>query len=332
MEKVMKFGRLIIGLAAISTAVVAAIPIASAQVYPSRPINIVVPFPAGGATDVAARILAERMRASLGQPVVVENISGVGGTVAVGRVARAAPDGHVLSLGDWTSHVSSPAIFPIQYDVVSDFEPVALLASGPQLLVGRSTIPANGLAELIDWLKAQSNQASLALPGTLGSGGHISGLVFQDAAGVRFRLVPYRGGAPAIQDLVAGHVDLLFVGASAALPYVRNGQIKAFGVTTEGRWAAAPDIPTISESGVSLYFALWQGLWAPRNTPRHVIEKLNAAVVDALADAALRQRFADLGQEIPPRAQQTPVALGDHHKAEIGKWWPIIKAAGIKVE
>jgi tripartite-type tricarboxylate transporter receptor subunit TctC len=332
MEKVMKFGRLIIGLAAISTTVVAAIPIASAQMYPSRPINIVVPFPAGGATDIATRILAERMRASLGQPVVVENISGVGGTTAVARVARAAPDGYVLSLGDWTSHVSSSAIFPIQYDVMSDLEPVALLASGPQLFVGRSTVPAKDLAELIDWLKTQSNQASLALPGTLGSGGHISGLVFQNAAGVRFRLVPYRGGAPAIQDLVAGHVDLLFVGASAALPYVRSGQIKAFGVTTESRWAAAPDIPTLSESGVSLYFSLWQGLWAPKNTPKNVIEKLNAAVVDALADAALRQRFADFGQEIPPRAQQTPEALGVHHRAEIGKWWPIIKAAGIKVE
>jgi tripartite-type tricarboxylate transporter receptor subunit TctC len=331
MEKVMKFARLIIGLAAISTAV-AAIPIASAQVYPSRPINIVVPFPAGGATDIAARILAERLRASLGQPVVVENISGAGGTIAVARVARADPDGYVLSVGDWTSHVSSPAILPIQYDVMSDLEPVALLASGPQLFVGRSTIPASDIAELIAWLKTQPNQASLALPGTLGSAGHISGLTFQSAAGVQFRFVPYRGGAPAIQDLVAGHVDLLFVGASAALPYVRNGQIKAFGVTSETRWAAAPEIPTISESGVPLTFALWQGVWAPKNTPRTIIEKLNTAVVDALADAALRQRFADSGQEIPPRAQLTPEALGAHHKAEIGKWWPVIKAAGIKVE
>ena len=328
----MKFRRLFIGLVAISTTVAAAIPIASAQGYPSRPINIVVPFSAGGATDIVARILAEHMRASLGQPVVIENITGAGGTIAVARVARAASDGYVLSLGDLTSHVSSSAIFPIQYDVISDLEPVALLASGPQLFAGRSTIPAKDLAELIDWLKRQSGQASLALPGILGSGGHISGLAFQNAAGVQFRFVPYRGGGPAIQDLVAGHVDLLFVGASAALPYVRSGQIKAFGVTTETRWAAAPDIPTISEAGVPLYFSLWQGLWTPKNTPKAIIDKLNAAVVDALADPALRQRFADLGQEIPPRTQQTPEALGARYRAEIGKWWPIIKAAGIKVE
>lgn len=328
----MKFVRLIVGLAAISTNFVAAVSNASAQAYPSRPINIVVPFPAGGATDVAARILAERLRTSVGQPVVVENVSGAGGTIAVARVARAAPDGYVLSLGDLTSHVSSSAIFPVQYDVMSDLEPVALLASGPQLFVGRSTIPAKDLAELLDWLKTQPNQASLALPGALGSGGHISGLAFQNATGVQLRFVPYRGGAPAVQDLVAGHVDLLFVGASSALPYVRSGQIKAFGVTTETRWAAAPDIPTISESGVPLYFSLWQGLWAPKNTPRDVINKLNAAVVDAFADPALRQRFADFGQEIPPRAQQTPEALGAHHRAEILKWWPVIKAASIKVE
>ena len=281
----MKFERLI-GLAAILTTVVAVIPFASAQVYPSRPINIVVPFPAGGATDIAARILAERMRASLGQPVVVENISGAGGTIAVARVARSAPDGYVLSLGDLTSHVSSSAIFPIQYDVMSDLEPVALLASGPQLFAGRSTIPAKDLAELIDWLKTQSNQASLALPGTLGSGGHISGLAFQNAAGVQFRFVPYRGGAPAIQDLVAGHVDLLFVGASAALPYVRSGQIKAFGVTTESRWRRRSGHSYDRGVGVSLYFSLWQGLWAPKNTPRDVIEKLNSAVVDALLRGA----------------------------------------------
>jgi tripartite-type tricarboxylate transporter receptor subunit TctC len=328
----MKVVRLIVCLTAIATTFLPVVPTASAQVYPSRPINIVVPFPAGGTTDIAARILAERMRTSLGQPVVVENVSGAGGTIAVARVVRAAPDGYVLSLGDLTSHVSSSAIFPVQYDVMNDLEPVAMLASGPQLFVGRSTIPAKDLGELIDWLKTQPNQASLALPGALGSGGHISGLAFQNATGVQFRFVPYRGGAPAIQDLVAGHVDLLFVGASGALPYVRSGQIKAFGVTTETRWAAAPDIPTISESGLPLYFSLWQGLWAPKNTPRDVINRLNATVVDALADPALRQRFADFGQEVPQSEQQTPEALGAHHKAEIRKWWPIIKAASIKVE
>ena len=324
--------RLFLHLAAAVVAALMAAPIARGEVYPSRPVTFVVPFPAGGVTDVVARVLAERMRVSLGQPVIVENVSGAGGTIAVGRVVRAAPDGHTLSLGDLTSHVSSSAIFTVQYDVLRDLEPVALLPSAPQLFVGKSAMPAKDLKELIVWLKAHPDKASAALPGTFGSGGHLSALYFQNSTGTRFQFVPYRGGAPAIQDLVAGHVDLLFIDASTALPYVRSGQIKAYGVTAKTRWAAAPEIPTLDELGVPLYFSLWRGLWLPKGTPKEVIVKLNTAVVDALADSAVRQRLTEIGQEIPSLNLQTPEALGAHHKAEIEKWWPVIKAANVRVE
>jgi tripartite-type tricarboxylate transporter receptor subunit TctC len=316
--------------AVIAVSLVAAAPVASEEAYPSRPLTIVVPFSAGGVTDTVARILAERMRVSLGQPVIVENITGAGGTLGVSRVVRAAADGYTASLGDLTSHVSSSAIFPVRYDVLNDLQPVALLTSAPQLLVGKRTMPATRLDELIAWLKSNPDTASAALPGAFGSGGHLSGLYFQKSTGTRFQFVPYRGGAPAVQDLIAGHVDLLFTDATNVLPYVRGGQIKAYGVTTKRRWAAAPDIPTIDEFGVPLYFSLWRGLWLPKGTPQDVIARLNAAVVDALVDPAVRQQLAD--QEIPPPGQQTPQALAAHHKAEIEKWWPIIKAANIKPE
>jgi tripartite-type tricarboxylate transporter receptor subunit TctC len=311
-------------------ALVGGMPTASAETYPSRPVTIVVPFSAGGVTDAVARVLAERMRVSLGQPVIVENITGAGGTIAVGRVVRAASDGYTASLGDMTSHVSSSAIFPIHYDVLSDLTPVALLTSAPQLFVGRNTMPARDLNELIAWLKANPDKASVALPGTFGSGGHLSGISFQKSTGTRFQFVPYRGGAPAVQDLIAGHVDLLFTDAANVLPYVRGGQIKAYGVTTKNRWATAPDIPTLDEAGVPLYFSLWRGLWLPKGASADVITRLSGAVVDALADAAVRRQLADLGQEIPE--QPTPTALAAHQKAEIQKWWPIIKAANIKPE
>ena len=233
--------------------------ISSAQLYPTRPVTIVVPFPAGGVTDVTARVLADHLKGSLGQPVIVENVTGAGGTIGVGRVARATPDGHTLSLGDLTSHVSSSAIFPVQYDMLRDFSPIVLLTSSPQLLVGKNALPANNLGELIIWLKANADRVSVALPGAMGSGGHLSGLYFEDSIGTRFQFVPYRGGAPAVQDVIAGHMDLLFTDAANVLPFVRRGQIKAYGVTTKGRWAAAPEIPTIAEFGIPLYFSLWRG-------------------------------------------------------------------------
>jgi tripartite-type tricarboxylate transporter receptor subunit TctC len=308
---------------------VASIPIASAEVYPSRPVTIVVPFPAGGATDLTARLLADRMRGSLGQPVIVENVTGAGGTLAVSRAVRAAPDGHTLSLGDLTSHVSSSIIFPVTYDVLKDLEPVGLVASVPQLLVGRPTIPARNLSELIVWLKTNADKATMALPGALGSGGHLSAIELQSATGAKFQIVPYRGATPALQDLIAGHVDLLFANASTALPYVRDGKIKVYGVTTKDRWSAAPDIPTMNESGLKLYFALWQALWVPKGTPKEIIAKLSAAVIEALADAEVRTRFATLGQDIPARDQQTSDTLRAFHKAEFEKWLPVIEKAKI---
>jgi len=302
----------------------------SEQTYPSRPITIVVPFPAGGPADVVARIIAERMRLSLGQPIIIENVSGAGGTPGVGRVVRAAPDGYTLSLGDQTSHVSSSAIFPVHYDVLKDLEPVALLPSEPEMLVGKNSIPASNLKELIAWLKANPDRALAALPGAFGSGGHLCSLDFQKMTGTRFGFVPYRGGAPALQDFVAGHVDLMFAAASAVLPYVRSGQIRAYGISSKSRWAAAPEIPMLAESGVPLYFSLWRGLWAPRGTPKDVVAKLNAAVAEALADSEVAKRFAALGLELPPPEERAPEALRTYHREQAEKWWPIIKAADIR--
>jgi tripartite-type tricarboxylate transporter receptor subunit TctC len=293
---------------------------------------MVVGFAAGAATDTIGRVMAERMKSSLGQPVIVENVTGAGGTIAVGRVARAAPDGYTLGLGSNGSHVVTGATYALRYDLLNDFEPVALLSTGPFVLVTRKTIPANDLKGLIAWLKANPDKATQGHAGTGGTS-HIAGVFFQKETGTRFQFVPYRGIAPAIQDVVAGQIDLAISDPVAALPQVNAGTIKAYGVTTKTRLLSSPDIPTLDEAGLPGFdISQWHGFWLPKSTPKTVIGKLNAAVVDALADPVVRSRLADIGQQIPSREQQTPEALAAYQKAEIEKWWPIIKAASIKGE
>jgi tripartite-type tricarboxylate transporter receptor subunit TctC len=306
---------------------------ASAQTYPSRQITMIVPFPAGGPVDTLGRLLAEPMRASLGQPLIVENVSGAGGTIAAARVARAAPDGYTIILGNWTSFVGSPAIYPVQFDAVADFEPVSLLAFSQLMIVAKASFPANSVQELIAWLKANPNKATSGTIG-VGSPSQVGGLYFQKLTGTQFQLVPYRGAAPALQDLLSGQIDLRFgAEGSQMLPYLRSHTVKALAIMGKTRWSAAPDIPTIDEAGVpGLYLTFWQALWVPKGTPKDVVAKLNAAAVEAMAEPIVHKRLIDLGQVIPPREELTPEALRAFHKAEIEKWWPIIKGAGIKAE
>jgi len=323
-----RFLRLAVGAAMLP----AVASLADAQPYPARPITIVVPFPAGGAANPLARLLAEHMRGTLGQPVIVENVVGAGGTLGVGRVARASPDGSVLSFGNWASHVGASAIYPVQYDVLKDLAPIARIADTPLWIVARNTLPAKDLRELVAWLKANPDKASAATVGA-GSAAHLCAIYLQNNTGTRFQTVPYRGGGLAIQDLVGGQVDFICDMAANSLPVMRNGNIKALAVMAKSRWFAAPEVPTVDEMGVpGIHVSIWHGLWAPRGTPGEVVAKLNAAVVAALADPAVRGKFAELGQVIPPRAEQTPEALGALRKAEADRWWPIIKAAGIKPE
>jgi len=305
---------------------------ANAQGFPSRQITIVVPFPAGGPTDTIARIMAERMRASLGQPVIVENVSGANGTIGVGRVASASPDGYTIGIGHWSTHVLNGAVYALKYDLLNDFVPLAWIATNPQLIVARKTMPAGDLREFIGWLKANPDKALQGTAGT-GSNQHIAGAFFQKLTGTRFQFVPYRGAAPAMQDLLAGQIDFLFDQAANSLPQARAGSIKVYAVTAKSRLSSAPDIPTVDEAGLpEFYISIWHGLWAPKGTPKDVVARLNAAVVDALADPTVRARFVELGQDIPPREQQTPEALAALQKSEIEKWWPVVKAAGIKAE
>jgi tripartite-type tricarboxylate transporter receptor subunit TctC len=318
-------------LAAVAVTTLVVCPQAFAQTYPSRPVTVVVPFSAGGPADVIARILAERMRQSLGQPILVENTVGAGGSVGVGRVARAAPDGYTLVAGHWGTHVVNGATYELSYDLRSAFEPIALTATGPQLIVAKKATPASDLNTFIAWLKAHPGEA---LMGTAGAGsGQINGFLFQQMTGTRFQFVPYRGLPPAVQGLVAGQIDMMIASVADLLPQVRVGTIRAFAVPAKNRLTLAPDIPSVDEAGVpGFHTQMWHGLWAPARTPKEVITKLNAAVVDALADTAVRKRLGDLGQDIAPRDEQTPDGLAAFQAAEIQKWWPIIKAAGIKAE
>jgi tripartite-type tricarboxylate transporter receptor subunit TctC len=319
-------------LATVAAALSAVSRVAKAQTYPSRPITMIVPFPPGGLADVIGRIAAEGMRASLSQSIIIENVGGANGSIGTGRVARTTPDGYTLVLGIWNTHVGNAATYALQYDVVKDFAPIALLADAPLLLVAKKAIPANDLKELIAWLKANPDKASMGTVGA-GSPGHLLGLLLQQETGTRFGLVAYRGAAPQTQDLVAGQIDMGFANPATALPHVQAGSIKAFAVTAKNRLAVAPDIPSVDEAGLpGLYFSLWAGLFAPRGTPSDIVGKLNSAAVNTLGDPILRQKLAEQGFEIPPRERQTPEALAAYQKAEIDKWWPIIKAANIKAE
>ena len=283
--------------------------------------------------DVLARIMAERLKVSLGQPVIIENVAGAAGSLGVGRVARASPNGYTLSIGPGSAtHVANGAIYALPYDVVNDFEPVGLIGTMSQLIVARKTFPANDLNELTAWLRANPDKALQGTSG-VGSSGHIAGAYFQKATGTRYTFVPYRGLAPAMQDLLAGQVDMMIDVPTSSLPQARAGAIKAFAVAAKSRLAGAPEIPTVDEAGLRGFYApVWYALWAPKATPGEVIARLNAALVEALADSTVRTRLAEIGQEVVPREQQTPEALRELQKADIEKWWPIIKSAGIKAE
>jgi len=304
-----------------------------AQSYPSRTITIVVPFPAGGPTDTLGRVLADRMKKALGQSVIVENVTGAAGTIGAAHVAHAAPDGYTVILGHWQTHVVNGATFRLPFDVARDFEPISLIADCPMWLVGKSALPPQNLAELIVWLKENPGKATVGIGGA-GGGADVVGTYFQKSTGTQFQFVPYRGAAPIMQDLLAGQIDLTFTQVASALAQVRAEQVKAYVVMAKTRWPEAPDTPSIDEKGgvPGLYASFWHGLWAPKGTPKDVIAQLNAAVVETLADPALRQRFIELGQEPWPRDKQTPEALAAQQKSEIEKWWPIIKAAGIRAE
>jgi len=311
-------------------AMFAGIAIAPAQTYPSRPITMIVPFPAGGATDTLGRFLAERMRPVLGQTIIIENVAGAAGTIGVGRVVRAPADGYTIQIGTSTTNLLTGGLYPLSFDLLNDLEPIIQIASEPMLIVGRKALPPNDLKELIAWLKANPDKASVGIPG-VGGTGHLTGLAFQKETGTKFQFVPYRGNAPALQDLVAGQIDLQIEPASNYYAQVKAGAIKPYAITAKARIAAAREIPTTEEAGLPGFHAvLWYGLWVPKSTPKDIIAKLNAVMMEALADPVSRQRFVDLGLELPPREQQTPDALRAFQKAEADKWWPIIKAANIK--
>jgi tripartite-type tricarboxylate transporter receptor subunit TctC len=318
--------KLVVAMALVAFAGIASV---QAQTYPSRQITLVVPFPPGGSTDVAARIMAERMRAPLGQPVIIENIGGAGGSIGVGRVARAAPDGYTIDIGQWDTHVGS-IIYKLDYDLQKDFEPIGLVSNNPQLMVAKKDLPADNLKDLVAWMKANPGKINFV---NQNAAANVTGVLFEKLTGQKFQYIPYRGAGPAMTDLVSGQVDLLVVQGAVALPQIRGGKIKAIANLSPQRSASMPDIPTSDETGVKgLYMSGWFGFWAPKGTPKDIIAKLNAAMVEALADPAVKARFTELGLDVAPREHQTPEGLAAFQKAEIDKWWPIIKEAGISAQ
>src|SRR3954454_21607488 len=302
---------------------------AHAQPFPSRPITLIVPFPPGGSTDTAARIMAERMRPLLGQPIVIENVGGAGGSIGVGRVARAAPDGYTIDIGQWDTHVGS-IIYKLNYDLEKDFEPIGLISVNPQLLVAKKTLEANKLSELVALMKANPGKVTFV---NQNAAAQVSGILLQQLTKTEVTFIPYRGAGPAMPDLVSGQVDLLVVQGAVALPQVRGGTIKAIANLSPQRSASMPDIPTSDETGVpGLYMSGWFGFWAPKGTPKDVVAKLNGAMVQVLADPTTKAKFAERGLDVATREQQTPEGLAAFNKAEIEKWWPLIRAAGVKAE
>jgi len=316
-------------IAAVALALFAGIAAAQAQNFPTRPITLIVPFPPGGSTDTAARILGERMRQPLGQTVVIENAGGAGGSIALGRVARAAPDGYTIDIGQWDTHVGN-IIYPLNYDLQKDFEPIGLISINPQLMIARKDFPAGDLKGLVAWMKANPGKATLV---EQTAAAKLSGIQMQQATGTTVLFIPFRGAGPAMQAMLGGQVDLMVLQAAAALPQARAGAVKIIANLSPKRSAAIPDVPTSDESGIpGLYAAGWFGLFGPKGMPKQVVARINAAMVEALADPALKARFSDLGLDVASRELQTPEGLAAFHQAEIEKWWPIIKAAGIKVE
>ena len=303
-----------------------------AQTYPTKPVVIVVPFAAGGPTDVLARILADRLTRALGRQVLVENTVGASGTIGVGRVAKAPADGYTVGIGHWSTHVVNGAVFNLNYHVMNDFDPVAMICTNPQLVVSKKDVPARNLKEFIEWVRANQSKVSAGTAG-VGAASHVGALYFQKQTGTSFQFVPYKGAGPAMQDLIGGQIDMMFDQAANSLPHVRSGRIKAYAVTAKERSPAAAEIPSVDEAGLpGLYIAIWHGIWLPKGTPKEITARLNSAIVESLADETLRSRFAELGQTMATREQQTPQGLAAYHKAEIDLWWPIIKAANIKVE
>jgi tripartite-type tricarboxylate transporter receptor subunit TctC len=305
---------------------------AAAQTYPNKPITIIVPFAAGGPSDALARILGEHMKGTLGQSFVVENVTGAGGSIGVGRAVRATADGYTISFGHLGTHVANGAIYPLPYDLLADLEPVVLLPSNPMVMVSKNALPAKNLKELLGWLKANQDKATAGTAGA-GSGSHLAGVYLQSLTGLKLQYVPYRGTAPALTDLVGGQIDIIVDQASNSMQQIRSGSIRAYAITDTKRLKAAPEIPTAEEAGLpGFHMTLWNGLWMPKGTPKDAIARLNTAAVAAMADPAVQKRLNDLGLEVPPRDQLTPQALAVWHKAEIDKWWPIVKKAGIKPE